>query len=435
MGLLKFDLNRFWIPGVVVIVLLAAGLFGYAVTDTRLNGSIRGDARDYYGYAYNLKFHGVYSRELPGTVETPSPDALRSPGYPATISMLVDKTDVEKTLRHVVYLQAVLGVLTVLVYLTLFRRFMPPLWALGAGIVTAISPHLVNASVYLLSETLFTFLLSVHLFALERALRLRNTRWFLIAGILLALSFLAHPTTQFLLLAYIAIVVIWFRKDWRIYGKYLLWLALPAVIAFTGWSVRNEVAIGQLSDPTLSANFIQHGMYPNLMYNDEPMSYAYPYSFDPRNAEISGKLAPTLKIIADNFQQQPRRYLSWYLIGKPLQFFAWDLTESDSDVYIYEALHSPYRTNSIFKLTHDVAAFLHPFMICLSLLGIYIAIKRKNIAASLFGVVLLYLVALHMIGSPFPRYSIPARPINYGLAFYALYQMALWLKTKLGRTQ
>ncbi|MDR2874693.1 MAG: glycosyltransferase family 39 protein [Methylobacillus sp.] len=431
----KLDPNRLWIPGVVAIFLLAATLFGIAVTDTHINGPIRGDARDYYGYAYNLKFHGVYSRELPGTVETPTPDALRSPGYPAAISILVDKTDAEKTLKRVVLLQAVLGVLTVLAYLALFRRFMPPVWALGAGIVTAISPHLVNASVYLLSETLFTFLLGVHLFALERALRLRNIRWFLIAGILLALSFLARPTTQFLLLAYVAIVVIRFRKDWRIYGKYLLWLALPAVITFAGWSARNEIAIGRMSDPTLSANFIQHGMYPNLMYNDEPGSYAYPYRFDPRNAEISGKLAPTLEIIADNFQQQPRRYLSWYLIGKPLQFFAWHLTESDGDVYIYEALHSPYRTNDLFKLTHDVAAFLHPFMICLSLLGIYIAIKRKNPAASLFGVALLYFVALHMIGAPFPRYSIPVRPINYGLAFYAVYQMALWLKTKSGRAQ
>jgi hypothetical protein len=320
MGLLKFDLNRFWIPGVVVIVLLAAGLFGYAVTDTRINGPIRGDARIYYSSAYNLKFHGVYSHDLPGS-ETPKPDALTAPGYPATISLLMDATDAAKTLKRAVILQAVLGVLTVLVYLTLFRRFMPPLWALGAGIVTAISPHLVNASVYLLTETLFTFLLGVHLFALERALRLRNTRWFLIAGILLALSFLTRPTTQFLILAYIAVMAIWMRHNWRSgwrsYGKYLLWLALPAVIAFTGWSIRNEIAIGRASDPALSASFLQHGSYPNMMYNNEPASYGYPYRFDPDNEKIRGNISLVLATIADHFEQEPRRYLSWYLIVKP----------------------------------------------------------------------------------------------------------------------
>jgi 4-amino-4-deoxy-L-arabinose transferase-like glycosyltransferase len=426
----RLDANHRWNIGVIAICLFSTVLFFTAVTQTRIDHPIRGDARDYFAYAYNLKLHGLYSRTFPGT-ETPQSDAVRAPAYPVVISVLLDENDIEQTLTNVLYLQAILGTLTVLVYLSLFRRLLPPLWALGAGLVTAISPHLINASVYLLTETMFTFLVGVHLFALERALRLKQARWAMLAGILLALSLLTRPTTQYLTLAYLLAFAIWMRNDWRTYGKYLLWLILPVVIAFTGWSVRNQIATGHTSDPALTASFLHHGMYPNMMYQDHPETYGYPYRFDPLTSEIGGNVSKTLGAIADHFRLDTQRYLSWYLIGKPLQFFSWNLTESVGDAFIYAPLKTPYVGNRLFESTHAVAAFLHPFLMLLSLIGVYCGIVRKNIAASLLGLVLLYFVALHMIGAPFPRYSIPLRPVNYGLAFYALYQITQWSKTKL----
>lgn len=426
----RLDLNRHWYLVVIAIGLLSAAMFLTAVAQTRIDGPIRGDAQDYFAYAYNIKQYGIYSRDLP-SAQSPRPDALRAPAYPALLSLLLDESNIEKTLANIQYLQALLGTLTVLVYLSLFKRLMPPIWAIGAGLVTAISPHLINASVYLLTETLFTFLLGIHLFALERALRLKQVRWALAAGVLLALSLLTRPTTQYLLLAYLLAFVLWARQDWRTFGKYVLWLAVPVIIAFSAWSVRNQVSTGHTSDPVLTANFLQHGMYPNMMYQDRTDTYGYPYRFDPRNTELSGSVSKTLAAMSEQFQQEPQRYFSWYLIGKPIQFFAWNLTESVGDAFIYAPLKTPYLENKLFKSTHAIAAFLHPFLMLLSVLGIYYAVARKNIAAAIFSLILLYFVALHMIGAPFPRYSIPLRPINYGLAFFALYQITQWLKTKL----
>lgn len=409
---------------------MSAVMYLTAVSQTRIDHPIRGDASDYFAYAYNIKVHGIYSHDLP-SAGMPHPDALRAPAYPAMISLLLDETNVEKTLANVFYFQALLGVITVLIYLSLFRRLMPPLWALSAGIVTAISPHLINASVYLLTETLFTLLVGMHLFALERALRLRQVRWAFAAGLMLALSLLTRPTTQYLVFVYLLAFAIWTGRDWRNYGKYLLWLALPTIIAFSAWSIRNQMAIGQSSDPTLTASFLHHGMYPNMMYQDRVETYGYPYRFDPLTAEIGGNVSKTLAVIADHFKHEPTRYSKWYLIGKPTQFFAWDLTESVGDAFVYAPLKTPYVGNKLFESTHAIAAFLHPFLILLSLVGIYYAFVRKDLTASLLSLVLLYFVALHMIGAPFPRYSIPLRPINYGLAFYALYQLTQWTKTKL----
>lgn len=426
----KLDSNRYWSLAVIAVGLLSAFMFLTTVSQTRVDHPIRGDARDYFAYAYNIKLHGIYSHDLPSS-EAPRPDALRAPAYPAMLSLLLDETNIEKTLANVLYLQALLGILTVLVYLSLFRRLMPPLWAFGAGIVTAISPHLINASVYLLTETVFTFLVSIHLFALERAMRLRQTHWALAAGVLLALSLLTRPTTQYLMLVYLLAFALWAGRDWRTYGKYLLVLAAPVVIAFSAWSIRNQISIGHISDPTLTANFLHHGMYPNMMYQDRWETFGYPYRFDPMTAEIGGNVPKTLAAIATHFQNEPQRYFSWYLIGKPIQFFAWNLTESVGDAFIYAPTKTPYVDNKLFGVTHTIASLLHPFLMLLSMLGICYALIRKNLAACLLSLVLLYFVAIHMIGAPFPRYSIPLRPINYGLAFYALYQITQWSKTKL----
>lgn len=428
--------GRIWRIGMLGICLLAAVLFFTAVTQTRIDHPIRGDARDYLAYAYNLDTYGIYSRAWPEAEvqAAPLPDAMRAPAYSAVVSLFFDKNDINATLTRVLYLQALLGVLTVLVYLLLYRRIMPPLWALSAGLVTAISPHLINASVYLLTETLFTFLLGLHLLTLEKALRLRHARWALVAGALLALSFLTRPTTQYLILAYLLALFIWAGTNWRVYAKCLLWLILPTAIAASGWATRNLVETGHTSDPTLTANFLHHGMYINMMYADRPETFGYPYRFDPLTAEIGGNTNKVMQAIAQNFQHSPQRYLSWYLIGKPIQFFSWNLTESVGDAFIYAPLKTPYMDNALFQVSHLVARLLHPFLILLSLVGTYLALRRDNAAAALLSVVLLYFVALHMIGAPFPRYSIPLRPINDGLAFYALYMAIEWIKTRLEKT-
>lgn len=429
----KFCSNWFWRSGVIGICLLSSVLFFMVVTQTRIDHPIRGDARDYFAYAYNLKTHGVYSRSWPGaTTEAPAPDAMRPPAYPVVISAFFDRDDVSATLTKILFFQAMLGVLTVFVYLHLFRRIMPPAWALAAGLVTAISPHLLNASVYLLTETLFTFALGAHLLALERALRLKHVYWAMLAGVLLAASFFVRPTTQYLIFAYLLAMLLWLRGSWRAYGKCLLWLILPVAIAASGWAVRNLIETGRTSDPTLSISFLHHGMYVNMMYEDRKETYGYPYRFDPHLAEVAGSTGKVLKTIAGNFAKEPQRYLSWFLIGKPIQFFSWNLTESVGDAFIYAPLRSPYFEQPLFQTTHAAARFLHPFLMLLSLVGACLAVSRGfgNVTSALLGIVLLYFVALHMIGAPFPRYSIPLRPINYGLAFYALYVAAEWIKSQ-----
>lgn len=410
-----------WMALAALVVALAAVLHFGAVELTRIDGPVRGDARDYVAYAWNLVSHGVFSRAWPGSFTgMPPPDALRAPGYPIFVAAFLDPA-APASLGRVLYAQAGLGVLSVLVYLLFFRRFLRPGWALAAALATAISPHLVNASVYLLSESLFTFLLGAHLLTLARAVDRRHAGWAFAAGVLLAASALVRPTTQYLVVAYGVALLFRGRDVGRSAIRPFVWLLLPVVIAGAGWSARNLAAIGQPSDPTLAANFIQHGMYINMMLDDRPETYGYPYRYDPQNAAIAGNPGRVLAALGQRAAAEPRRYLAWFAIGKPVQFFSWDLIESVGDAFVFAPLASPYFNRPLFMATHEVSRWLHPLLMLLAAVGVAVAGRRcaAPMAAAL-AVVWLYFVFFHIVGAPFPRYSVPLRPVCYGLAAFAL---------------
>jgi hypothetical protein len=190
------------------------------------------------------------------------------------------------------------------------------------------------------------------------------------------------------------------------------------------------VETGRPSDPTLAANFIQHGSYINLMYGDRPETYGYPYRFDPRNEEIAGSLAKVTDALAQRFRHEPARYLSWYLVGKPLVYLSWDLTESVGDAFIFAPLASPYQDDGLFRLTHDLARSTHPVLMLLAVIGIAVGFLQSRALALLFALVLAYFLLLHMVGAPFPRYSVPVRPLCYGLAMLTLQQALARLRNR-----
>lgn len=107
--------TQFWVSGVFAIVLLSSVLFFQNVLQTSIDHPIRGDAQDYVAYAFNLKTHGVYSRRAPDTaLELLKPDALRAPGYPFVLSFFVDSEHQTFAIANVLFMQAVVGILTVM---------------------------------------------------------------------------------------------------------------------------------------------------------------------------------------------------------------------------------------------------------------------------------------------------------------------------------
>lgn len=416
------------------VVLSALFLRWGAVNQTEINGPLRKDAGDYYRYAYNLKHFGVFSRSDTGiqSDRAPSPDALRPPGYPLFIAAFLDDGKGYSFMPRVLMAQAVLGAATVLIYLLIFRTCLRlPLAAAAAGLA-AISPHLVNSSVYVLTECLFTFLVGVSLLALIAGLKRKSWPFIAGAGCAMALSLLTRGTTLYLALF---ILPLFFMK--AVCPRYmrvsaLSALVIPIALAHGAWTYRNIGAIGESSDPTLTANFLQHGMYINMMYEGRPETYGYPYRADPLSGEMQGKPGRVLAEIGKRFLDEPARYAAWILVGKPMLFLSWNLTESVGDAFVYAPITTPYGYSTPFFITHRISKALHAPVMGLAIMAMIVVLWRAvkgedvGVAPLVLSTVMLYFIILHAIGSPFPRYSIPTRPIAYGLAMLPL--QWLWLR-------
>ncbi|MCU0560199.1 MAG: glycosyltransferase family 39 protein [Desulfobacterales bacterium] len=396
---------------------------------TVVDSPLRADAREYFLYAYNLVQHGIYSRDERGLTDEHSairPDAVRSPGYPLFLALFMGNESIGAFLVEVLYSQALISTLTVGIAFLLYRRFLGPPASLLAAALTALSPHLIVANVYLLTEALFCFFLVAAGWWASRSSRRRAWIITAVLGALLGAAYLIRPSLQLfpLLLALLLGRVLpgcgGFRPAAALLAGFLL-VSAP-------WFGRNLAAIGHPTDPTLPIAFLHHGVYPDFMYNQKKESFGFPYRFDPRSAEISRSTGAVIREAMDRFAAAPMEHAVWYLLKKPLYFWSWNIIQGQGDAFVYPVNRTPYTYDPVFVWSHRLMQWLHAPIVLLGLLGCVLAllpdavrgVRPEAVAAVRFvSVMLLFFMFSHMIGAPFPRYSVPLRPLLYGMAVFA----------------
>lgn len=420
-----------------LILALAAHLQFTAVLKTEVIAPVRADAADYVSYAYNLKHHAVYSRAPTWHPDwrggEPLPDAVRSPGYPLFLLALTSGEPTPTFVLNVEMAQAALAVLTVALSFFLARLFLPPSLACVSALLVAVTPHLVTASTYLLSEGLFAFALVAGLLCMAQALRSssRSVTWIVASGFLLGAAALIRPT-----LLYAPLVLLpglWLLSERSRRNLVVLGFGLAFVATQAPWMIRNEIILGRPTDPTLMIGTLHHGSYPGFLYDDRPETFGYPYRFDPRTKEITSSMKRILQHIASEFGARPMRMLRWYLLEKPVYFFWWEPIQGMGDVFIYPVRASPYFSRPEFLVSHGVMKVLHWPLIFLGFAGSLLPwfgsilpnLARWQIAGlRMISVFVFFVIAVHIAGAPFPRYSVPLRPLTWLFAVLAL--EALW---------
>ncbi len=436
-------------PTILLLLILGFGawLRLTALIQSEVFNSVRGDARSYFLYAANIRESATYSRDLPELVTRKKPvaDAVVAPGYPFFVAAtLTDKwkslspSDLLESIKSPLIVQTVLSTMVIPMIFLMGQALAGVRFGLAAAALTAISPHLVNINIYLLTESLFSFLFLASIWALLQCFDYKSrphVSLFLAAGALAGAAALTRPTVQYLPFLVAAFGAVCMPRDLRKWAAYLgifLAIMLP-------WSIRNFLAIGSISDPTLMIATIQHGGYPNFMHESNPESLGIPYEFD---KELSSKstLSETLSTLGERAAQRPLEYLHWYFIGKPLALFNWDIIPigtSDArllvsgDIYAYRTPVTPYATNPIFIASYLVARLCYFPLLCLAAIGsifvwLPIAARLRPRAVTglrVISLVPIYVVAVHMIGAPFPRYSIPFQPLIYILGLSVLWHI------------
>jgi 4-amino-4-deoxy-L-arabinose transferase-like glycosyltransferase len=415
---------------VVLITIIAIGLrLGY-VSVTTIVPPIRADAKQYVDYARNLLVHGVFS--LQPEEQNPVPDSYRSPGYPVFISLIMRfaKENSSQALRVV---QAVIGgTMALLTYLV--GTFFLPAWAaLVAGSLVALSPHLVVSTGYVLTETLFGFLLLLGLLAFFLYLKRPSPGRCIASGICFGTAYLTNELA-FLIVIVICIAVAAKNKKSRIgldpsRSLQVLYILVVFLIFPVSWSVRNHINV-PASSPQRKERMLAtltHGTYPDFVYKDTRFKY-YPYKEDPRQPEFGRSFEHFMNIFLERFRARPLRYLIWYTIEKPYYLWSWDILQGQGDVYIYPVQDSLYASNRFVGLSHFVMKVLHPGVLLLALISLPLFLwthRKKYLEHSRTGPkvimsVLWAATGMYAVFASWPRYSIPLRPELYLCAVWSL---------------
>ena len=183
----------------------------------------------------------------------------RTPGYPFFLSgALVWLGD---DLRGIVLLQHLLGVGTAGLAFLLGRLTFGRAAGMLAGLLVALSAPLLVYEHYVLTESLFTFVLTAALVALVAAWRWPSSRRWLLAGGLVGLASLVRPVGQAMLpLALLAVVGAHpgSPRRWIVGGALVLaGFALPIV----PWTIRNQLAHDLATPSTFGRTLIARTAY------------------------------------------------------------------------------------------------------------------------------------------------------------------------------
>jgi 4-amino-4-deoxy-L-arabinose transferase-like glycosyltransferase len=405
--------------------------------------SIQADARDYFMYAYNLYYHGVYSINPRGLSEDTQtgdilPDAVRSPGYPLYIMLFMGSSPISVFLAEVLFSQVIISMLTIGLAFFLFRAQLGTRWAIAATLLVALSPHLIVVNSYLLTETLFCFFLLLAAWSFYAALKKPDWKRGALLGCTLAVSCLIRPSLQYfpIVAGLFLCATVGKRNGLRLAAT----MALGFFVTMSPWMVRNLVTLKKISDNSIAIGSLHHGMYPNFMYEGVKESYGHPYRFDPRASEISKDLSSVLGEIAARFRRAPLEHVVWYLIQKPIAFWSWNMVQGQGDVFIYSVKQTPYASHPVFQGSRQLMRWLHEPLVALCWLGCLLvwlpavagSIPRDTLASlRFFALLVLYFTSLHMLAAPFPRYSIPLRPFQYGMAMFTVSLFFAYLRTKI----
>jgi 4-amino-4-deoxy-L-arabinose transferase-like glycosyltransferase len=154
----------------------------------------------------------------------------RPPGYPAFIAGAVWFFG-RQDLFGLLILQHLLGAATALLAYVLARRLFgrPAGWI--SGLLTALSGPSIISEHYLMSESLFGFLLAATLLAAVVALQSKRLAWVAACGVLIGLAALTRPVGQLLVpLLVLVCFVTWRRSDPRRTGWVGEINVLPALV-------------------------------------------------------------------------------------------------------------------------------------------------------------------------------------------------------------
>lgn len=440
---------------VLAVALLALGLRWYYVSTALVLEPVRGDATQYFAYAWNLANHGVFAKTAPGS-EVLNPDNFRDPGYPVFLALWMKVLGAGDVWYAAVLLcQALLGALTVTMVTQLGRYWLPTRWAVASGLLMAVWPHSITINGYLLTETLFGFLCALSLLLLAQACCRKSAGWAAAAGLALGMAALTNAVLLpfgILLAGFLA----WRRLAPR---RICVALALGTLLLPGVWAIRNTQIPTPASDNSSKdralQNFVQ-GAWPGFhdAYRDSIFGNTATQSsargtlrnVEEEYTELRDSPLDGAKTIMLRFGQHPWRYAVWYLFEKPWELWGWDIVVGQGDIYVYPTQNAPFQTSHPWIALAAICRALNPLMTLLALVGLLMTrrrpddSRRQSVPIGYVSLVsmtsmLVFATLVYTLLQAEPRYSIPFRSFEMLLAVSTCWWITTWWQRKRSNEQ
>jgi len=218
----------------MVSALMASGIFAVF-----FNSAISGpDSVQYDRLGLNLARGNGFSL----SAEPPfTPTMLREPGYPVFLALvyMIFGHNVPAALLMQMALHSLTAVLTYYIARGIFAETA----AFYSGLVTAIFPTLANMASCVLSETLFTFLLCLAIWAYLKVINKKSIVWSIIAGVIFGILALTKTAAIFLPAAFMtaaALMILFKKMDAKRIFTCSTVLLITFTILISGWALRNK---------------------------------------------------------------------------------------------------------------------------------------------------------------------------------------------------
>ncbi|MCX8082110.1 MAG: glycosyltransferase family 39 protein [bacterium] len=369
----------------ILVLSLTAFLIRIAFIFTLKNEVYFADEFEYYRIVQNfLSGNGFFvSEELKG---------FRPPLYPLLLSILYF---LKFNLFGIRIFQCFISSITVcLTYLAAKKLFSEKV-ALWSGIISVIYPFFIFYNGFLLTETLFVFLVLLVIYNLIN-LTEKTSSW-IKAGISLGLAGLCRPTMQ-LYLPIALIHLLCDKEQWKIKIKKILFISFFFSLTLSPWILRNYLVFDRfIPGTTMGGRVFWEGNNPYS--NGGPCRY-FPVEIE-KLPEIERDVAYYKKTI-DIIKENPARFL-WLLQNKFKRF--WNVIPNASEF-----------TKPLYLLISVMSfGIMMPFFV----LGFLLTFKNKK-AQFIHSLIILFTI-FHIIFLASIRYRIPLEPFYIIFSVYGFF--------------
>ncbi|MCI0472737.1 MAG: glycosyltransferase family 39 protein [Ignavibacteria bacterium] len=323
-------------------------------------------------------------------------------------------------LIYLFFFQIILDSLTaVLIFITALKVFGNFKTAVISGFLYALYyPSFVYTS-RILSESVFTFLLILSLYAALRGLREKNLKYiFLFSGLLSVCALMKAMMLYLFVILFVYIIYLAFKR--KLFAKSIVFSALIFVLIqtpyyFTSYATTGKIVVGSTNGwlmilngtylPTLGNELKDRDFF---YYRDHPVGKMYILEDDLNMTEFqmdSAFKSLAKEQLARNIQTEPLK--SAYVMLLQVSRF-W--------------LHMPYfiRFNPGFGTIINTA--VNSVLLLFMLLAFYLkAIKEKDLFAVMCMIIIFSYTALHSIVFASIRYSAPLMPVVIIFSVYGIY--------------